>query len=59
MGVRKRKVCERLIAVLLGLAMILSLLPLDAKIVQAATLPADGLHQRLSPGTGRIVCCRL
>lgn len=41
MGVRKRKVCERLIAVLLGLAMILSLLPLDAKIVQAATLPAD------------------
>lgn len=41
MGVRKRKACERLITMLLGLAMILSLLPLDAKIVQAATLPAD------------------
>lgn len=41
MGVRKRRVACKLIAVVMGLAMVLSLMPVNAKSVQAATLPAD------------------
>lgn len=41
MGVRKRRVACKLIAVVMGLAMMLSLIPMNAKSVQAATLPAD------------------
>lgn len=41
MGIRKKKAVGRIITAVLGLAMILSLVPVDVKSAQAATLPSD------------------
>ena len=41
MGVRKKKVFGRIITAVLGLAMLLSLIPVDVNKAQAATIPAD------------------